>query len=352
MKCTFSSIVTASLFLLAMQASAQQPDTTVFDNRLNVEQWLKQNSVPALAIGIIRDGKLKEIRMYGEIKNGVAAPYNAIFNVASLTKPIVAVLTLKLVSDGHWSLDESLSNYWVDPDVSNDPRHKKLTTRLVLSHQTGFKNWRYLNKDNKLAFDTTPGMTYGYSGEGFEYLRKALESKFKKGIEQLTDSLVFRPLGMTETRHAWNEATDESRFAHWYDEKGNEYSRNYKATGISAADDLLTTVEDYGKFAAAVINGGNLDSSVFNEMVRPHVPTKDGRFFGLGWELFLNVGAKKEYALTHSGGDAGVRALAVLLPVSGQGLIVFTNGDNGYRLYEKLVTELLDAGKELMSRVK
>jgi len=42
----------------------------------------------------------------------------------------------------------------------------------------------------------------------------------------------------------------------------------------------------------------------------------------------------------------------VLLPVSKLGLIVFTNGDNGYKLYEKLVIELLDVGKELMDQVK
>ena len=40
----------------------------------------------------------------------------------------------------------------------------------------------------------------------------------------------------------------------------------------------------------------------------------------------------------------------MLLPVSGQGLVVMTNGDNGDRLYERLVVELLDLGKEIMAR--
>ena len=340
------------LLLLFMSANCQQPEARFFDNRATVEQWIKENHVPALGIGILREGKLREIRIYGEIKTGDPASYNAIFNVASLTKPVVAMLTLKLVSNGAWNLDEPLSNYWVDPDIKDDPRHKKLTTRLVLSHQTGFKNWRYLNNDNKLAFDTTPGTRYGYSGEGFEYLRKALEKKFNKGIERLTDSLIFQPLGMNDTRHAWDKFTDDNRFAHWYDKNGDEYKRDYKATSIGAADDLLTTIEDYGKFAANVLQGGNPDSSVFNQMVRPHVPTEDGRYFGLGWEIFLDLGPKKEYALTHGGSDAGVRTLIILLPVSKQGLIIFTNSDNGNKLHHKLITEWLDTGKELMSRVK
>lgn len=72
----------------------------------------------------------------------------------------------------------------------------------------------------------------------------------------------------------------------------------------------------------------------------------------LGWEIFLDIGPKREYALIHSGGDAGIQTLVILLPVSKQGLIVFTNGDNGYKLYEKIIIEMLDVGKELMARVK
>jgi CubicO group peptidase (beta-lactamase class C family) len=62
--------------------------------------------------------------MSGELKPGVPAPRNTIFNVASLTKSVVALLALKLVSTGKWSLDEPLDKYWVDPDIKDDPRHK------------------------------------------------------------------------------------------------------------------------------------------------------------------------------------------------------------------------------------
>jgi CubicO group peptidase (beta-lactamase class C family) len=345
-------LVTAVLAMVALPAAGQQPEANLFDSRLQAEQWLRENHVPALGIGILRDGQLKEIRMFGELKPGSPAPYNAIFNVASLTKPIVALLTLKLVSSGAWKLDEPLARYWVDPDIASDPRHQKLTTRLVLSHQTGFKNWRYMNQGGKLSFDADPGTRFGYSGEGFEYLRKALEHKFHKTLAQLSDSLLFRPLGMHDTQYAWDRSTNEARFAHWFDTSGREHPRDYKLTVPNAADDLLTTIEDYGKFAAHVLQGGGLDSSVFRQMVRPQVPTKNGLFMSLGWEMFQNLGPKKEYALVHSGSDAGVQTLVILLPVSGQGLVIFTNGDNGNKLYEKLVIELLDTGKEMMAQVK
>jgi len=347
------SIFFSSLFLcLFTSVTAQRTDTSFFGNRVAVEQWVKENNVPALGIGIIRDGKLREVRMYGEISKGHPAPYNAIFNVASLTKPVATILTMKLVNNGAWNLDEPLAKYWVDPDIAGDPRHKKLTTRLVLSHQTGFKNWRYLNTNQKLSFDVDPGTKFGYSGEGFEYLRKALEKKFKKPFDKLADSILFKPLGMRDTRLTWDKMVDESRFAHWFDEAGNEHKQDYKKTTLNAADDLLTTVEDYGKFAVYVMNGAGLDSSLFNEMVRPQVPTQKGLFMTLGWELFQNLGPKKEYAIIHSGSDAGVKTLVIILPVSKQGLVIFMNGDSGNKLYERIISELLDVGKEMMEQVK
>ena len=346
------SIFISSIFLCCASAIGQKSDSSFFGNRSEVEQWIKKNKVPALGIGIIRDGKLREVRMFGEISTGNPAPYNAIFNVASLTKPIVTILTLKLISNGSWSLDEPLAKYWVDPDIANDPRHKKLTTRLVLSHQTGFKNWRYQNANQKLSFDVDPGTKFGYSGEGFEYLRKALEKKFQRPLSKLADSILFRPLGMRDTRFSWDATVDESRFAHWFDDAGNEHKQDYKKTSESAADDLLTTIEDYGRFVTYVINGAGLDTSVFNQMITPQVPTQKGLFMCLGWEMFQGLGSKKEYAIIHSGSDAGVKTLAILLPVSKQGLVIFMNGDNGNKLYEKIITELLDVGKEMMDQAK
>lgn len=341
-----------SFLLFATLAMGQKADAPLLNDREKVEQWMAENRVPALGIGIIREGVLREIRMYGERKKGLPATHHTIFNVASLTKPVVALLTLKLVSNGSWNLDEPLSNYWVDADLAQDPRHKKLTTRLVLSHQTGFKNWRYLNANGKLSIDVDPGTKFGYSGEGFEYLRKALENKFKIPMESLADSLLFGPLGMKDTRFAWNNTTDINRFAHWYDSAAREHVQDFRKTKANAADDLLTTIEDYGKFSEYVLHGGGLDTSVYRQMVHPHVPTHRGLFMGLGWELFLNVGPKKEYALVHSGSDAGVKTLVILLPVSRQGLVIFTNGDNGYKLYERIITEGLDVGRELMNQAK
>jgi len=197
--------------------------SSIFDNDTEIEKWLILNKVPTLGIGVIKDGKLQQVKAFGKIKEGTTAPYNTIFNVASLTKPITAMVALKLVSLGKWNLDEPIYKYWTDPDVSNDKNCKILTTRHILSHQTGFANWRGNNKDGKLHFEFLPGTKYQYSGEGFEYLRKSLEAKFHKSINQLASELIFDPLQMTDTKYFWDDKTDLSRYAVGYDEKGVAY---------------------------------------------------------------------------------------------------------------------------------
>jgi CubicO group peptidase (beta-lactamase class C family) len=313
----------------------------------DMDALLRQTHVPAAGVGIIRGGKLAEVRVYGELVKGTPAPYNAIFNVASLTKPIVTMLTLKLVAEGKWQLDEPLAHYWVDPDLADDPRAQLLTTRHVLGHQTGFANWRWLEPSKKLRFQFDPGVKMQYSGEGFEYLRKALEKKFGKPLEQLTQAYIFDPLGMRDTQHAWDSHTDEARFARWHDAEGKNAYTDYKTTRVNAADDLLTTIEDYGRFGAWVINGAGLPDALFAQMI------KEGHGgMGLGWEVHKDLDASGEYALIHSGSDEGVKSLIILLPKSKQGLIVFTNGDNGFQVAEPLVLESLTVGAEIMKRAK
>jgi CubicO group peptidase (beta-lactamase class C family) len=332
------------------QTTKPAPINLTFEQKL--PDWLKENNIPAAAVGIIENGKLKYAKVFGELRKGgptqttSPAPANTIFQVASLTKPVVIILTLKLVSTGKWNLDEPLANYWVDPDVQNDPRHKQLTTRHVLTHRSGFPNWR----SNKLEFTADPGTKVNYSGEGFEYLRCALENKFNEPLERLAQKYLFRPYGMKDTRFYWDASMDETRFAVAHNKDGKPYDI-HKNTKANAADLLLTTISDYGNFATNVLKGAGISQSVFNDMVRPQVQYPSGKnlFFGLGWMVMPDL-SNGEYALIHTGSDPGVSTVIVLFPKSQRGLIVFTNGDNGTQVWTKILAEAFEVGQEMLER--
>lgn len=279
-------------------------------NDAEIENFTKKNNIPTLGVGVISKGKLSHVKVFGDIKAGAKAPYNTIFNVASLTKPVVGLVILKLVESGQWDLDEPLYHYWADPDVKSDPRHKEITSRHVLSHATGFKNGRKMESNNKLKINFNPGTQSQYSGEGYEYLRRAVESKFKTSIDSLAKSLIFEPLNMTDTKFIWGD-TDESRFAHWYNISGNLY-KQHKISTVNSADDLLTTISNYGTFLTAIMNETLINSTSYNLMIGNNFQLKEKKYRSLIWEVFKLE--NKELALVHGGSDKGVQTLVIMLP--------------------------------------
>jgi CubicO group peptidase (beta-lactamase class C family) len=312
----------------------------------SIPALMAKNKVPIVAACILENGQIKQVKLFGKLSNGSAARSNTLFNVASLTKPITALTVLKLIDAGQWNLDDPLDKYWIDPDIKDDPRHQKLTTRIVLSHQTGFPNWRSQNPANKLAFQFDPGTKYGYSGEGFEYLRHAVEAKFHRSLQQLADSVLFRPLGMSDTRYGWSDKMDSTRFADPHGKDGSLIPMK-KNTSVVAADWLVTSIDDYAKFSMAVLNQQLLSPGLFGQMITPQVKM-EGRpkeNMGLGWEVMTPL-ENGEYLIMHTGSDDGVKTLVILLPKSKRGIILFTNGNNGFAIIRSVIIEALHV-KEL-----
>lgn len=308
---------------------------------------LDKANVPALAVGIIKHGKIESTRVYGRLDENTLAPQDALFKVASLTKPIVTLVTLKLAHAGRLDLDESLSNYWLDPDLMSDERVSLLTPRIVLMHQTGFPNWRWMSDSDQLSFNFTPGQGYGYSGEGYEYLRKALESKFDTTLEKLAEEFVFTPAGMTDTHFWWDETLDEQRYAKNYDADGNMLATN-KYYEANAAANLVTTIKDYSLFLQYVLNQRHLMPTLYREMTAKTLKLGEQHYFGLGWELFDGF-STNDTAVLHTGKDPGVNTLAIFFPESENGYVLFMNGDNSKPVLEHVLPKRY-LGSELWSR--
>jgi len=312
-----------------------------------VPKLLNKYQAPAVGIGIIENGKIEFIKVYGEHQKGLKAGSNTIFNVASITKPVVATTVLKLVANGNWDLDKPLYHYYTDPDVIKDSLSKLLTTRHCLSHTTGFKNWRWDEQDGKLQFNFKPGTKFQYSGEGMEYLRKALEYKFQVRLDKLVDSLVFKPLKMEDATLGWLADDDTIRFAKWYDTKGRLHKMNYKTENINAADDMLITVKDMLLFGNATMKQELIKDSLYQEMITPQATINDNINQGLGWVVYDKL-ENRGYILNHDGGDPGVVATLILLPKSENGIAIFVNSDNGASITNLIIASIFPNGIEII----
>lgn len=322
-----------------MNSTFAQPDTLEAGLLKDIPVWMTEYHVPCVGVAIIENGKIKWTKNFGELQAGHPAPKNTLFNIASQTKPVTAMLTLKLVQMGKWDLDEPLAHYWIDPDIAGDPYLGKLTTRIVLSHQTGFPNWRSDNGGTKLHFNFEPGTQFGYSGEGYEYLRRALEAKFQVSLAQLLNTYLLKPLAIKNTYY-WSENLDTNRFAQWHDGQGKRYATSIQ-TPVNAADDLITTIEDYCTLGLYAMN----NASLYN---KPEIKVKENYYRGLGWGLIDGL-PNGEYAFEHGGSDIGVRTMAFFLPESKRGIVVMTNADNGAFLSDRIIARALDCGTQLLA---
>ena len=301
--------------------------------------WMARAHVPGVALAILEGDKVTRTSTFGELRAGTPLKVDALWNVASLTKPVVAVTTLKLVDAGTLSLDEPLARYWIDPDIADDTLRTRLTPRIVLSHQTGFPNWRWLGPTRKLGFLFAPGTGYRYSGEGYEYLRRALTIKYGRSLQQLADSALFAPAHMRETSFGWNTNADSLRFAEGHDTAGAViHAPRRTSNDPNAADWLVTTIGDYGRFAVYVLAGADLSPKLAREMTTPQVrfAPNSSEAMGLGWEIMDGPVTDASIVL-HTGSDAGIKTLILLLPQTHRGLVIFTNGERGMEVVMKIL---------------
>ena len=321
----------------------------LFDNDPKIENLLEQHKIPSISIGYIQEGKLKQVRSFGVQKQKIPSSDNSIYKVASLTKPVTAIVVLKLIENGDLKLDEPISKYYIDPDIKNHQYLNKITTRHILSQQSGFPNWRYLTESNKLDFEFESGTKFQYSGEGFEYLRKVIEHKLKKTFEQIASEVLFSPLGMNDTYFYWTPEINENDYAFEHDENGKLIQLEKYYTTNTAAN-LMTTVNDYSKFLIHIMNGAGLSDNLYSEFLKTQVNEKKGIDRNLGMQLLSNL-PNNEYALMHTGGDYGTKAIAIMLPKTKRGLVLFSNSENGMVLWQKIISEYFGGiGKEIIRR--
>lgn len=309
---------------------------------------MKDADVPGLSMAIVRGGRVFWHRAFGVKDASAGAPVDddTVFEAASLSKPVFAYAVLKLVDAGQLDLDAPLTKY-LPGDYVDDPRLRLITARHVLSHASGFPNWRPQGQPLKIHF--APGERFSYSGEGFVYLQKAVERSSGQTLDALMKRLVFDPLRMTSSSYDWEDRF-EGRKATGHDAAGTPQRLRRPAEAVSAAT-LHTTALDYGRFLAALLDGSGLDKKTWTEMLRAQVrvdegcqncvtKTPTGRLSReIGWGLGVGLQETEQGASLWHWGDngSGFHCHMVGYPRARLGVVVFTNGLGGHGIIPDVV---------------
>jgi CubicO group peptidase (beta-lactamase class C family) len=175
---------------------------------------------------------------------------------ASLSKAAFASVVMLLVQEHVLDLDKPIVQYLPKPlpdypryaDLRDDDRYKKLTLRILLSHTSGFANWRAFEDNRKLHIHFDPGTRYAYSGEGIDLAQLVVETVMHEPLTQLMSEKLFTPLAMSQTSMVWQPRFD-SDFANGYDECGRSLGPE-KRTTPDAAGSMQTTLNNYAASSA------------------------------------------------------------------------------------------------------
>jgi len=291
-------------------------------------------------------------------------PYSNMYG-ASLSKPVFAVMVMKLAEDGKLDLDKPLQTYldkpiyeyrpakkWHDnySDLKTDTLYRKITARMCLDHTAGFPNWRWDEPDQKLRVKSIPGTKYGYSGEGLVYLQVVLEHMLHTSLEEMMQQYIFKPLGMKKSSYTWQPAFENDHcVGHQAD--GKLYEKD-KDNDARAASTLETSLDDYTLFTKAVLKGSFLKPATTKQMFTPQVRLRSIQQFGpwrlkdsslndginlsygLGWVLLQSpygTGAFKE------GHGDGFQHYSIIFPAAGTGIIIMSNSDNAESIFKELL---------------
>jgi CubicO group peptidase (beta-lactamase class C family) len=334
-----------------------------------IEELTRKANVHGLGVSVFNAGAPVYSRSFGVKRTDTREPLtnDTVVYGASLSKALFAVLVMRLVEDGVIDLDTPLVKYLDGPidalpprspkawhenlkDLAADPRHTKVTARMCLAHTTGMPNWRWYEPDQKLRIKAEPGARYSYSGEGLTVLQVVLERLTKKRLEQLATEEVFGPFGMTTSSYTW-QPRFEANYCHGHDEAGKVLEKD-KDNAARSASTLETTLDDYTRFLAAVLDGKALTPSSRDEMFRTQIRIRSKRQFGplsnedvadndklelgygLGWGVLKTphgVGAFKE------GHGDGFEHYSIVFPASGLGVLIMSNSANAESIFRELL---------------
>ena len=266
---------------------------------------------------------------------------DALFYIASMTKPVTTVAVLMLAEEGKLRLTDPVSRFvpaFKDLNVKSSsgapvPATREITLRDLLTHTSGIDSPPRIPTDPAEtlahflpAFAATPlefqpGTRWAYSNTvAFDLLARIVEIASGESYDRFLRARIFQPLGMKDTMHAVDSGR-AARVATSYEVSPaglRRLAREDPPGYFGGGWGLKSTAEDYLRFAQMLLNRGELDGRRLLSprsvelMSTVHIPdTLPGRRSGEGWGLGVRVisdfGARGTWLSNGSFGWSGAR---------------------------------------------
>ena len=219
-----------------------------------------------------------------------------LFRLASMTKPITAAVTLRLVEQGLLSLEDTVDRFYPEfssmrvwhPDGKEEPTEQKITVKNLLTHSSGIGSGRALTEASEhpgvveksavepyvaflshLPLSFVPNTAQEYSGvAAFSVLAGILQQVSGLSYDALVKREILDPCGMVDTTF---DPTEE-QWARMTPMHGKEDGRSvigqtcegcvfedFRPKSYLGGAGLASSLSDYLRFARMLMNGGVSD---------------------------------------------------------------------------------------------
>jgi CubicO group peptidase (beta-lactamase class C family)/D-alanyl-D-alanine dipeptidase len=339
-----------------------------------IEAQCKEKAIPSLSIALIDDQHVVWARGFGyaDPKARVPATAETVYRVGSVSKLFTDLAAMQLVEAGRLDLDAPVTRV-LSKFHPHDPFGKPITTRQLMTHRAGLVReppvGHYFDPiEPSLAAtveslnDTTliyaPESRTKYSNAGIAVVGLEVEQLRSEPFARALQHTVLEPLGMTRTSldPGPNLKRNLAQGLMWsYD--GQTIPTPTFNLGTSSAGNLVSTVNDLGRFVSALFAGGRGQAGVvvkpetLRAMWEPQF-AKDGgsRQFGIGFALGELDGHRR---VGHGGAVYGFATDVAALPDDKIGAVVIASRDFANGLSERVSNTALQfmlavkAGKPL-----
>jgi CubicO group peptidase (beta-lactamase class C family) len=338
-----------------------------------VGDLLKNTGVPGIAVAIVRGGKTVYAKGFGVRDASKGDGQNnkvdadTVFQLASVSKSVGATVVAREVTDKVVS--------WDTPVVSKLPWFA-LSDTYVTSHATvadlyshrsglpdhagdkledlGYERRQVLERLKYLPLAPFR-ISYAYTNFGLTAAAEAVAAAAGKSWEDLSDEVLYRPLGMTSTSSKFADFIARPNHAVNHIKVGDKWEPRFQREPDpeTPAGGVSSSVNDMSRWLTMVMANGTYNGQriIAPEALLPAVtpqvvsspagtPTARAGFYGYGFNGSTTSSGRTVYS--HSGGFAlGAATNFVVMPSADVGIIALTNGAP-YGIPEALTAQFMD----------
>ena len=326
-----------------------------------VQELLTKFNVPGVSIAVIKDFKIEWARGYGiaDVETGAPVTPDTMFQAASISKPVAAMVSLKAVQDKRFTLDQDINTILKSWTLPETPLTKEspVTPRMLMSHSSGMGDGFGFpgyapntplptlpqmmdglppSNRRRIRLERPPMTAFEYSGGAVMMQELVLTDAVGKPFVELARDWVLNPIGMTNSTFEQPlPAAREKQAARAHNPKGARSGDPWHVYPEHAAAGLWTTPTDLARFAIEVQNSLRgqssrvLSQSTMKEMV---TPVGVGPF-AVGFQLEKQG---EGWYFMHGGSNWGFQCDLIAHRVKGYGAVIMTNGDAGFPVIQQL----------------